>query len=237
MKNIIKSSFYQLIVVYVILIALVSFKLIFKYNLHFELFALILALFSLFLIKQKESKINKTLLIISIILILFIRVLPYLNNSISLGYDPGIYKYAIEGNTDKWISSVFEPLFLNFTSFLKTILTIDQILIQLFIFLSIILGLTIYITTKKFFDENIAILSTILYSISIIQFKLFSYFYYKNIIALILLLLTFYLIKSNNLIFILTASSLAGIHKPTFLIFALAFIIYTLIKKDKIKDK
>src|SRR3989344_4399672 len=181
MKNIIKSSFYQLLIIYTILIALVSFKLIFKYTLHFEIFALILALLSLFLIKQKEPKINKLLLITPMILILLIRIIPYLSNSIPLGYDPGIYKFAIEGNKENWIYSTFEPGFLIFTDLLRNILTIEQILIPFFIFLGLLLGLTIYITTKKFFNQDIAILSTLLYSISIVQFKVFSYFYYRNV--------------------------------------------------------
>jgi len=236
MKQIIKSSFFQLLVIYVILVALVSFELLFKYTLHFEIFAVLLGLFALVLTKEKEVKINKLWLILPLILILVIRILPYLNNSVPLGYDPGIYKYAFEGFTDNWVYLTFPLGFLTLIGVLKNIFTIEQLLIPFFMFITLLLGFMIYATAKRFFNENVAILSTIVYSLSIVQFKVFSYFYYKNSIALILILLAFYLIEINSLLFIPVAAFLGGFHRPTFLIFGLTFLMYTLINKNKVKN-
>ena len=240
MKSILKNSFWQLLVVYVVAVILISVNLIWKYSYHFEVFALILAVLGLFLVKKQEKvKINKLLLILPIILILLIRIIPFVTNQIPLGYDPGIYKYAFESSrTDEWISSAFPPGIYAFTDILYSIgLTTNQIMIPFFIFLGLLLGLMIYITAKKFFNEDTAILSTLIYSVSIIQFKIFTYFYFKNMLALILILLSLYLLKSNKrLLFILTAAFLGGIHRPTFLLFALICIGYTILNYKNLKN-
>ena len=232
MKTILKSSFWQLTTVYAIAVILISINLIWKYSYHFEVFALILAALSLFIIKNQDIKISKLWIILPILFILLIRIIPFVTNNIPLGYDPGIYKYAFESNrTDEWMLSTFPPGIYTFIDTLYSIgLTTDQILIPFFIFMGLVLGLVIYITTKKFFNEDTAVLSMILYSVSIIQFKVFTYFYFKNMLALIFLLLSFYLLKSNKrVLFILTAAFLGGIHRPTFLLFALIYVGYTIL--------
>src|SRR4030067_2738347 len=89
--------------------------------LHFEILALILAVVGILsLEKRDEIKIPAKLMIIPFVIILASRLLPYLNNSVPLGYDPGIYKYAMEAyqqnlpylpseNIDLWVRNGFEP--------------------------------------------------------------------------------------------------------------------------------
>jgi len=52
-----------------------------------------------------------------------------------------------------------------------------------------------------------------------------------------LLLLSFYLLQKNKrILFIISCVSIAGIHRPTFLIFALSYFILFLISKNKLKN-
>ncbi len=97
MKQLLKNSFLQLVVVYTILVAIINFGFVDKYVLHFEIFALILAVLGVFIIKSgSDFKIKPIILIFPVVLIIMFRIIPYLRNSVPLGYDPGIYKYIIE---------------------------------------------------------------------------------------------------------------------------------------------
>src|SRR3989344_5903576 len=157
----------------------------------------------LYLYQKKESKsiiLSKKFLILAFILILIPKVIPYIDNTIPIGYDAGIYKYGIENSIDKeWEKSTFDPTF-NFLT--KTL--------------------------------NLIFPSTLILTLSLVQFKAFTMLYYKNIIALSLLLLVFYFLKKEKYkIFTVTAILLAGMHRPTFLIFALSFLFYTFFNRNK----
>src|SRR3989344_876475 len=111
MQDILKNTFWQLLFLYAIIIFIVSLGLLSKYVLHFEIFALIIAILGSFVIvEKKKEEVNKTFLLTLIFtgafLTIFFRVIPYLNNDIPLGYDAGIYRYAISHgleNLDYWI--------------------------------------------------------------------------------------------------------------------------------------
>ena len=183
MKRILKNSLYQLLVVYTILIVVISLGFLSKFTLQFHIFAVILGILSIPIINNfKEIKINKnlhiTLITIAIILIFIIRIIPYINNSIPLGYDAGIYKYAIENglkNNDQFLITEIttEPGFLYLMQLFRPILSIQFILTYLLIFLTILLGISIYLTTKEYFNKPTALISLFIYAFSLIQFKTF----------------------------------------------------------------
>jgi len=243
MRKTLNNTFIILLFVYTILIALSYFNIISKYTLHFEIFAFILAILAIFVLKDnKKIHFNKYLILMPLIFILLVRIIPYINNDIPLGYDTGIYKYIAEAykenlptipdlQLDKWVRTGHEPGLFILTDFLYLLnFNTNQILIYFLIFLELLLGLVIYITANKFFNKNTAIISLFLYAISITQFKTFEYMYYKNILALIFLLLSFYFLKSKKYIpFVITAAYLAVLHRPSFLIFALAYSVYFLL--------
>ena len=97
-----------------------------KYSLQFHIFAFIIALLGITIIAKKDiddkedktsnKKIHYALFILAILLIIFFRAIPYINNDVPIGYDAGLYKYGIEQgleNLDKWIlSGGMEPGFL-----------------------------------------------------------------------------------------------------------------------------
>ena len=237
MKTTLNNTFLQLTIIYSILILLISLNIITKYTLQFQIFSIVIAISSIFLIKNKEISLNEKLIIIPLLIILTSRITPYINNNIPLGYDTGIYKYAIgqfPNLIDKWAIPTFTPLFLPLTVILSRLTNITFALIHFQIILELLLALTIYITVKLYFNKESALLSVFRFSLSIAQFKLFTHLYFQNLIALILLLSSFYFLKKSRILFILTASALAGIHKPTFLIFGLSYFVYFLIKKSKL---
>lgn len=241
-KEVIRASFYQLLIIYTVLVFLAGAGAISKYTLHFEIFAVILAVFGVLSIEKKNSdKINipPVLVILPIVILLVFRIIPYLNNSVPLGYDPGIYKYVMETylenlpglpkeNIDLWISNGFPPGLLMITDLLYLIgYDTNTILTAVFIFFELLLGLGIYAATSRFFGKDAAILSLFIYSISIVQYKVFWYMYYKNVIALFIMLIALYFLKSGKYLpFILTASFIGAMHRPTFLIFGLIYLAY-----------
>lgn len=206
-----------------------------------------------------NNYINKTLkndiyanmvIVISLVILLFSRIIPYVNNSVPLGTDAGTYKYIMEsyinslpnlpnGNIDLWIREQPDPGLFIISDILHLIgFNIDTILKWIFIFFDILVGIGIYITANKFFEKNVGVIALFIYSISTVQLKVFSYLYYKNVAAIFILLIAIYLFKSGKYIpFILTASFLGSLHRPTFLIFVLIYISYILIyRKDFIKN-
>jgi hypothetical protein len=235
-----RNSFLQLLVIYTILIALISLGFLGKYVLHFEIFALILAVFGALTIKgRRDFRISPFILIFPLTLILAFRVMPYLGNSVPLGYDPGIYKYIMEAysenlpdlpkeNIDHWVRSAYAPGLFIITDLLYIVgFDTHAILTWVFIFFELLLGLGIYAAANKFFGREVGILSLLIYSISIVQFKVFWYMYYKNVVALFVMLIALQLFKSGKYLpFILTAAFIGALHRPTFLIFGLMYLAY-----------
>ncbi len=247
-KSIIRKSFLQLLAVYTILVMLSLLGVIPRFILHFEIFAVILAVMAVVSIKKgKQVKIPKYWLVAAIALVLFFRIIPYIDNTIPLGYDPGIYKYAIDNplSQEEWMKEAFEPGFLLIASFLKyTGFSTYSILTSVLIFFEVVLGLMIYFVTKKFFNAQSGILAFLLYAVSLTQFKAFAFCYYKQVLGLILLLVSVYFLKmkeekaslSHFILLMVSASFLGAVHRPTFLIFGLVFVVYVVKKLCVVKS-
>src|SRR3989344_3943287 len=178
-------------VLYLILILLSFFSILPSSVIVYSIAAVVIAILFLIAREEKEIKLSKYFLILAFLLILTPKIIPYLGNSIPLGYDAGIYKYGIEN----------------------------------------------HLTVEEYFNKNTAILSTLLFSLSIVQFNAFTLLYYKNIIAMSFLLFSFYFLKKQKyIIFTIFSVITAGIHKPTFLLLALSFLAFTILNyKNNLK--
>ena len=97
---------------------------------------------------------------------------------------------------------------------------------------------------KEYFGNRAALISLILFGVSIVQFKVFTYMYYKNIIGLSLMLFSLYILKKLEnkygkekiaylISFVLFAAILGAIHRPTFYIFGLSYFFYSFISPLK----
>ena len=243
-KDLGSSIFFELLTVYTLFILLISSGFFSKYTIHMEIFALIIAIFGIFIIGKNiddyksellENKyIHIQLLLIALSLIFLLRAVPYINNDIPLGYDTGLYKYAIENglkNLNPWIISSVEPGFLYIMAFINNILPINFILIWLFILFNVLLGFSIYLVTKEYYNKTAGLIAIFIYALSIVQFKVFELMYYKNIIALSLMMFAFYFLKKeikySNYYFIVLGVLIGVIHRPTFYIFGLSYFIYS----------
>ena len=251
MKEILKNSFYQLIFLYSLVIFFISLGFLWKYSLQFHILAIFLGLLGFFLIDKKEEnkKINRVLetflIFFSLLLMLFFRLIPYKNGSVPLGYDLGLYRYAILHGLefkDLWIlRGGMEPGFLYLMEILKIIFDVDFILKVVFLFFSLLLGISIWIYTRRSFGKLAGTISLIIYSLSVVQFKVFSFLYYKNVIALSLLFFSLLLLnlyekkrRLRDLVsFVLLSGMIGAIHRPTFYLFGLSFFLYSLIRPYK----
>src|SRR3989344_3582666 len=249
-KEILKNSLFQLLLAYSVLLLLFSAGFFSRYALHFELFALLVAIVGVFAFwKQKEktpkfekeSKAWLFLLALSFAILFFSRAIPLLSSAVPLGYDFGIYKFAFEQHAlafpniysaaiPHWVG-LWSPLGIYLVSDLISLtgLTAGEFLNPLIVFFELFLGLAVFLCAREYFGKKAAALSVFFYSVSIIQFKAFELFYLKNIFGLALLLLALYFLKKKNFFgIVLPAGFLAGVHRPTFLVFAIAFAVHFL---------
>lgn len=254
MKNTFKQTFWQLIVIYTAIITAIALGFLWKYSLQFSLFALIIAFLGSYII-SKEKTSNKTLnknlhyflFILAVLLILVLRAIPYISNSIPLGYDAGIYKYGIENglkNLDNWIlRGGHEPGFLYLMQFFKIFFSIGFILKWLLIGFCILLGSGVYFVVKEFSNKQTGLIALFIYAFSLIQFKAFWYMYYRNVIGMSLILFSIYFLKKYEntnktkylWFFAVLGGLLGGIHRPSFYIFGLSYFVYAFI--SPIKDR
>jgi len=184
-------------------------------------------------------------LVVPALFIIFVsRIVPFLGFEAPLGYDTGIYKKSIENfaralpnlpafSKGAWDLSQPWGLLLS-TNLLSLIgLSSNQILYGYYILLNLLLGLSIYVVVKKFFNQNAAILAIFIFAFSLTQFQTYWMMYYKNIAGLFLMLIAFYLLAQKSWLVVPVAGFLGGLHQPTFLIFGLAMLAHFIFNRDK----
>jgi len=233
---------------YLIIVLAVTLGFDSEYQYQFHYYAIVLGVIGAYVIKEKNKiKISNYWILLPILVALLLRITPYLDNSIPLGYDPGIYKYIIEryweglpsiipGDLEKWI--VWNPPGLFILTTLLHIFgfsTFDQYLI-LFIFFDILIILGIYAVVRRYFSTEAALIASFFYAVSFVQFKAYSAFFYKNILAIFLALIFLYLLRSENrknyIPLILIGAFLGAVHRPTFLLIGLVYLFSFIERRD-----
>ena len=194
--------------------------------------------------EKKEFKLSRWLIIIPLVIILITRIIPFVSSEAPSGYDTGIYKKTIENFSEalpnlphfsekSWEHSEPWGLYLS-TNLLSLIgFSGNQILYGYYILLNLLLGLSIYVLVKKFFNQNAAICSLFIFALSLTQFQTYWMMYYKNIAGLFLMLMAFYLLRQKSWLVIPVAGFLGGLHHATFLIFGLVMLAHFIFNKDK----
>jgi hypothetical protein len=255
-KRIFVHTYIQLSILFVVVIFLKEIGLLPSYFLNFILFGYLLPIFAIPLLFEHKKLVKPRIhvkpiyiylaIIILFILIINIRLQPYTNNSIPIGYDPGFYKYAIdlylntlpgipESSLSLWIKQMHEQGFFVLFDALHIFTGINSIqaLIYLFPFLSALLLLPIFILTRRIFDEKAAVLASVLYAISYTQFTAFTFMYLRNLLGMFFLLLALYALEKRKYVLIAVMFAALGIyHRPEFLIFSLILIGYFLKNRD-----
>lgn len=252
-KKIIESSYIQLAIIFTITIFLKEIGVLQVSSINFILFAFILPIFAIAaLLRAGGDEIHKVryavVIIVLIVLFVFIvRVIPYSNNSVPLGYDPGIYKYAMdtyigslpqipERDLPLWIKVTFEQgiLVLMDVMHIFTSITPQDSFLYLMPFFCAILVLPVFILTRAIFNESAALIASILYAVSYTQYTAFTYLYFKNILGLFFLLLAIYALEKKKYILLGIMYAALGIyHRPEFLLFSLILIPYFIKNRSK----
>jgi hypothetical protein len=248
MKTILKNTFLYLVLIYALAVFAVSAGFLWKYSMKLDIFAFIIAVIGIFAVSEKRNfklspKMINIILIASILFALFARTLPYIDNSVPLGYDAGIYKYVFdkfqdtlpdipEKNLDTWIRSGFPSgIAVLADVFYLYGVGSEESIVPVFILLSALTILPIFLVSKKYFGQEAGLFSAILFSISLTQLNAFWYLYYRNVLALITMLFALYFIDNKKFLIpaILFAAATGFLHQPTFLMLALVWSAYTMI--------
>jgi len=241
MRGVLQKSFWQLIVVYVALAGFITLNAIPRYAFHFELLALIIALIGGFTLEFKETDEKYTWLIwAAAILIIILRIIPYIGNSVPIGYDAAFYTAAIdqysENRLEEWFYNWAPPGLFVFTNVFKAFgIRTDVILTAGAILFELLLGLMVYLVTAELFNRKSAAFALLLYSVSLAQYETFQLMYLKNIVGMIFILAAILFIQRKQ--HLLTAASgimVAAVHRPAFLLFGLCYFFYTVLQmKDR----
>lgn len=252
-KKIIESSYIQLAIIFIIAVFLKEIGILPVSSINFILFAFILPIFAIAaVLRVRKDEIHEvryaTVIILIIALFIFtVRVIPYSNNSVPLGYDPGIYKYAMdtyieslpqipEGDLPLWVKVTFEQglLVLIDVMHVFTSITPQDSFLYLMPFFCAILVLPVFILTRTIFNESAALIASILYAVSYTQYTAYTYLYFKNIFGLFFLLLAIYALEKRKYILLSIMYAALGIyHRPEFLLFSLILIPYFIKNRSK----
>lgn len=159
----------------------------------------------------------------------------------SMGYDTGFYLATLKAIgkfpnilpphiTDRGLLEATVPFFklLNLISLNSEIMLFSSMIV-----INIILAGILYLYCKEEYSKKSALIALILYSLSIIQYEIYWHFLFRTMLALLFLLVSFWLIKKKTLLFLIPAVFIILIHKSTPFIFFLTIIIYLIVKKEK----
>jgi len=244
MRGILQKSFWQLIVVYVALAGFITLNAIPRYAFHFELLALIIALIGGFSLDWPKEKDEKYTWIIwaAAILIIILRIIPYIGNSVPIGYDAAFYTAAIdqysENRLEEWFYNWSPPGLFVFTNVFKAFgVRTDVILTAGVILFELLLGLMVYLAAAELFNKKSAAFAFLLYSVSLAQYETFQLMYLKNIAGMIFMLAAILFIQRKQ--YLLTAASgimIAALHRPSFLLFGICYLAYTILQVKNRKE-
>lgn len=171
---------------------------------------------------------------IALVAAFVLRAIPYIDNSVPLGYDPGLYKFIYAHPLgEAWIKASYPLPFTLLMAGVSRLLGVQFTLTWLPAILSALTVPIMYSACRKVFGETAAILASLLFSVSVIQFQAFAYNLQKNILGIWLLLFALPLVRrtdNNNWLLILAGALMAGIHTPAFFVFGVTYLLWVILE-------
>lgn len=249
-KKILRDTFWYLLGIYGIFVLMIAFGVMARYSLQFHILAFVVAALGITILPREIEREGKKkwhyVILAGILLVtLLLRWMPYWGNEIPLGYDAGLYRYGIAqglGSSEMWIlGGGMEPGFLYLMSALKVFFTVDALLKGGFIFFVLVLGAGVWLFTRELAGSKAGIFAALIYALSAVQFKVFDYLYYKNVIGLAMVMFAFTMMlkyersgKKRWLIgFAVMGGLVLAMHRPTAYIFGLAYFAYAFVQPWK----
>jgi len=135
------------------------------------------------------------------VLIVLVRVYPFLLSSVPLGYDTGIYRYEIWSSFQalpEYVSHLFLGLPLLTDVFGLLGGTHDVMISVGFVVVSLLLPLSLFVFVDRARGRNRACLVLLLFLLSLIQWKAYTMILFKQLFALSLVYLSFDLLRRKS---------------------------------------
>lgn len=168
------------------------------------------------------------------------RLIPFLHyGQFPLGYDTGIYLKIFEKSFQEVQAAGFFPLDkLNPLTIISHLLMLfgwsaPYLISFFYLFLEILLGLTMYLAAKAYFNRSVAIFSVLLLTLSFSQFLAYWWFYWAMLLACSLTLAAFYLLKKKSWLVAPVAGLMGAVHPLSFLSFGLALVLYFIFSRER----
>jgi len=179
-------------------------------------------------------------LILVVLAAILPKALPYISSSIPLGYDPGLYRYFFleymqylpninYNQIAGWTQTAFEPFLWYLWIVLQSIgYGVDFLLTRWLVFFSIVTSIFIYFVLKPY-GQKTARIGVILFLISIVQYQAFWWHYYKQVIGIIFMLGSLWLIhRKQYLLSIPLIIATLTIQRPAGLFLLLTIVAYSI---------
>ncbi len=170
-----------------------------------------------------------------------IRLYPYFFSPVPVGYDPGLYLYLFRQYSHvsplaytalpDWLLTVYPPLVPFLVRMATPFVAPEQMLIPLILLASMTLFISVYYSAKMLYDKKTAIVALGLMTLSIVQYRLYWYYYLKNIFALALLVILIPLYRKQSKIAWIIAPAIILMHQPTSIFLGLLLIVPLFQKK------
>ena len=143
------------------------------------------------------------------------------------GYDTGIYRRVLQEPIEFvfFFQTALRPLFLAGVS-------LDVILFGLYFLVGLCVLVFFYLCVKRYSNTNTALLASLLFASSTVQFDFFWWYYYRNLIALFFLLVIFYCYKKNAPVCFFALILLISVHPLTGLFAVATFCAYAVYQKE-----
>jgi hypothetical protein len=169
----------------------------------------------------KQKFISGIIIIACFLVFIGLRLWPYIDNEVPLGYDPGIYLDGFKNFpfTNPWLKAMFPP---GLFALVKAI-PVDPtyLVIPLILFFSTLLFFSVYLFVNRLFGKKAAWWAIFLLSCSLVQYRVYYWYYLKNIAALAFLFFTFYCLSGKSYWAIFWGVLTVYFHTPT------DFILYS----------
>ena len=155
----------------------------------------------------------------------------------AFGYDTGIYRHYIDGYWEKFGDPSLQPMaFSWFSNFFKFIgFPTDMIMFEVYFLLAGLMFWLIYWVVKKYFDRSSAVWSVFLFSVSLVQFEFYQWYYYRSFLAVLLLLLSLLLFHYRSYFVILPLVLAFCLHPLSALPVLLAMVVMFFVNKNSRK--
>lgn len=177
-----------------------------------------------------------------LIFFLGLRLYPYFFSSLPLGYDAGLYLYLFKKfslfsvfsftSLPSWLIESFQPGIAFISRFLDNFISPEKQLIPLIVFFNALLLFSIYLFSKKLWNNKTALWTALIFTCSAIQYRFYWYFYLKNIASLSFLFFAFTLFLSQSYWALIFTILVAYFHQQT-AVFMLLIILFLAIFQKK----